>query len=86
MVLYAASTNVPPDYVGTVVHRRTYQFQVRIQDGVIEAGSGRWSGASRWNHPDFAWYPVERRQENPQIDYEVIRAIAAEAGAAPARH
>jgi hypothetical protein len=81
MVLYGASTNVPPDYVGAVVHRRTYQFQVRMKDGTIEDGSGRWSGANRWNHPDFAWYPVERRQENPQLDYEAIRAIAAEAGA-----
>jgi hypothetical protein len=78
MMIFSANTNVPPDYVGTVQHRKLYQFQVKMKDGVIQEGTGRWLGSSRYQHPDFAWYPSERGQENPELVHSLAQRIVEE--------
>jgi hypothetical protein len=75
MTLWFADDSVPPDYVGTKVKRKTYQFTYRKRGGNVLAGSGRWEGSSVNDHPDFAWYPYLTRSSNPQIDYKKVREM-----------
>jgi hypothetical protein len=73
--LCAADDSVPPDFVGTVPHLQTYTFQFQMQNGSVVLGSGRWTGSSVINHPDFAWYPYVPMPENPEIDYQQVKQI-----------
>ena len=73
--LWAADDSVPPDYVGTKVLYHTYTFTVRIAGGSIVMGSGRWTGNSVKNHPDFCWYPYVVRPQNPQVEYALVKDL-----------
>jgi hypothetical protein len=64
------------DEVGTRSIQRRYRFSVEVRDGEVVPGTGRWEGESRRQHPDFAWHPSERGQENPELDYETIHRLA----------
>ena len=70
---------VPPDFVGTATERKDYTFTFKAHDGQIAAGSDHWTGDSLNDHPDFAWYPAERGQANPELDYTLVSQIAAQA-------
>ena len=75
MWLWAADDNVPLDYVGTKEAGLTYTFEFRMLRGAVVAGSARWTGESRTNHPDFAWYPYRQKSENPEIDQATVHRI-----------
>jgi hypothetical protein len=70
---------VPPDFLGTATERKDYTFTFEARDGQIAAGSDHWTGASLMDHPDFAWYPAERGQANPELDYHLVSQLAAQA-------
>lgn len=76
MTVFLADLKVSPDFVGTLPLRKTYTFTVRMKDGVIEEGSGRWTGESRTKHPDYAWYPASRGQENEDLVYSLAQRLA----------
>lgn len=73
--LCAADDAVPPDFVGTVPHLQTYTFVFQMRGGAVVLGSGRWTGFSVMNHPDFAWYPYVAMPENPEIQYEKVKSL-----------
>jgi hypothetical protein len=73
--LCAADDAVPPGYVGTMPHLQTYTFVFRMRDGAIVLGSGRWTGQSHGNHPDFAWYPHVAIPENPELAYDAVKSL-----------
>ena len=75
MTLVAADDDVYPDYLGTQPAVFSYTFSCRMQGGSIVAGSGRWTGESTTDHPDFAWYPYVARSENPGIDPKRVAQI-----------
>ena len=75
MWLWAADDNVPLDYVGTKEAGLKYTFEFRMLRGAVVAGSGRWTGESRTDHPDFAWYPFRQVSENSQIDRATVHRI-----------
>jgi hypothetical protein len=53
----------------------TCRFTCRItQDGLVE-GSGQWVGASRENHPDFAWFPTGLGITNSEVNYDTVSQI-----------
>jgi hypothetical protein len=73
--LWVANFNVYPDLVGTASQQRDYTFVFRAQGGVLAPGSDHWVGKSVQDHPDFAWYPMERAQENPELDYSLVTQL-----------
>jgi len=76
MVIYYADDGVKPDYIGTKVRKNTYTFTCRMKNGSVIAGSGRWTGRSYKDHPDFGWYPKVVRPSNPEIKYgEVCKLL-----------
>jgi hypothetical protein len=79
MTLFVSNTTVPPDYVGSLLLRKQYTFTIRMKNGVIEEGSGRWTGKSRKDHPDYAWYPASRGQENTGLVHGLAQKLAEQA-------
>ncbi|MFO0846111.1 MAG: hypothetical protein U0797_27640 [Gemmataceae bacterium] len=75
MEIWMADDAVPPDFIGTKVKKKTYQFTFRMNGKALVMGSGRWYGASRKDHPDFAWYPTMVRPKNPHIDAAAVRRL-----------
>jgi hypothetical protein len=75
MELWMADDNVHPNFVGTKVKKKTYQFTFRMNGKALVLGSGRWYGASRKDHPDFAWYPTMVRPKNPHIQTASVRRL-----------
>jgi len=75
MTLSLAEDSVPPNFVGTKTAQRSYTFSFKMRSGNVVAGSGKWTGASVREHPDFAWYPHVTRPENPQVDYALVRRM-----------
>lgn len=75
MTLWLADNDVAPDFVGLKVRRHTYSFRFRMVNGSVVAGSGRWDGSSKDDHPDFAWYPFVAVPENPELDYVTVRKL-----------
>jgi hypothetical protein len=75
MQLVAADNNVRPDYIGTQYTLHDYTFEIELSNGAIVAGSGRWTGGSVTNHPDFCWYPYVSVPENPYVSPEQVGKI-----------
>ncbi len=75
LTLWMADDFVPPSYVGTKVKEHSYQFTIQIEDGAPVMGTGKWTGASVKDHPDFAWYPFLARSDNPEVDYEEVKKM-----------
>jgi len=76
MTLFVTNTTVPPDYVGCLRLIKHYTFQVKMRNGAIVEGSGRWTGHSRQDHPDYAWYPASRGQENEELVFSMAQKLA----------
>ena len=72
LTLLMADDAVPPDQVGVKSRRHTYQFTFRLENGSVVMGSGQWVGASRKDHPDFAWYPQLAVAENPEVKRDQV--------------
>lgn len=77
--LWVASFNVYPDVVGTATEPHNYTFTFQAQGNQLVAGSDQWTGQSVQDHPDFAWYPNQRGQENPQLDYNFVSSLNSQA-------
>ncbi len=77
LTIWAADYHVYPDFLGTATIQHDYFFIFDMHDGQIVDGSDYWSGASIKDHPDFAWYPAERGQENPELEYNVVSRLDA---------
>jgi hypothetical protein len=75
MEIWMADDQVPPDFVGTKVLRKTYRFTFRMNARGLIAGSAKWYKESRTDHPDFAWYPTMVRAWNPHIDPAQVRRM-----------
>jgi hypothetical protein len=75
LAIWVGSFEVYPDLVGTKTEEHDYTFTFQAQGNQLIAGSDRWTGASVQDHPDFAWYPVQRGQENPQLDYNFVSRL-----------
>jgi hypothetical protein len=73
--LWMADDAVPGDFVGLKVKYQTYAFRCRMNRGSVVMGSGRWTGASIEDHPDFAWAPLVAQPENPEIDYALVQEL-----------
>lgn len=75
MEVWMADDKVNPDFIGTRVKKKTYQFTYRTRGGAIVMGSGRWYGTSRTDHPDFAWYPTTVQPKNPHVSHTTVRRM-----------
>lgn len=75
LILWMADDAVPPDFVGVKVRRHTYEFTVQMRSGSVVMGSGRWTGPSAKDHPDFAWYPYVVKPENPELEYNAVKQL-----------
>jgi len=75
MKLLMADDAVGPSFVGTRVKAKTYLFTFRAAGRAIDMASAQWVGASRRDHPDFAWYPTGVRPRNPELNYATVRRI-----------
>jgi hypothetical protein len=73
--LWAADNAVPSSYTGTKVYYQTYWFTFQLRSGSIVMGSGRWTGNSVQNHPDFAWYPYVVVSQNPEVEYAQVKKL-----------
>ena len=74
---------VPPDFVGSQVRRLTYTFTCQFRSGAVVLGSGLWTGRSRQDHPDFAWYPYLARAQNPEVKYTAVQELIGQSQPAP---
>jgi hypothetical protein len=73
--LWASTFEVNPDDLGTKAEQHNYTFVFQAQGSQLVANSDHWSGASVQDHPDFAWYPTQRVQENPDLDYNLASQL-----------
>jgi hypothetical protein len=62
--------------VGTLPLIKHYQFTVRMKNGVIQEGTGKWIDKSKKDHPDYAWYPAARGQENEGLVHGLAQRLA----------
>lgn len=77
--LWVGTFLVSPDLVGTATQQHDYSFVFAAQGNQPLSGTDHWTGASLQDHPDFAWYPTERAQENPELDYTLVSELDAQA-------
>jgi hypothetical protein len=77
--LWGATFGVYPDFLGTATTQHDYLFVFRVRGGVLAPGSDHWVGKNVQDHPDFAWYPVARAQENPELDYLLVTRLTLQA-------
>ncbi|MCA9060801.1 MAG: DUF4384 domain-containing protein, partial [Planctomycetaceae bacterium] len=84
MTLIMANNDVAPEFVGVRPKKKHYFFEFRMSSGALLPGSGRWTGDSKQDHPDFAWYPYVAVAENPEVNVELIQQLLASADTEPA--
>lgn len=84
LTLWMVDDGVPPDYLGSQVRRLCYTFTCSMRNGSVVLGSGRWTGRSQADHPDFAWYPYVARAENPEVTHQTVCAMIGQRPLAPA--
>ena len=79
--VYYADDGVKPSFIGCKWFATTYTYNLILDDnGNIE--SGKWTGKSSWNHPDFVWVPTADApnpagtvEENPNISPKFVKQI-----------
>ena len=76
LILLMADDAVSPSYRGTKVRKQTYQFTFTMRGGNVVKGTGKWTGESREDHPDFAWYPYKTVATNPEIIHRKVLRLA----------
>jgi len=82
--LLMADMDVPADFRGLKPFKKTYRFTLKIQNGALVMGSGRWLGRNRRDHPDFAWYPYAAQAENPEVVYAEVQQLVTSTTPEPA--
>lgn len=73
--IWFADDAVGKDFVGLKSLYKQYTFELALHDGVPVMGSGKWTGKSVKDHPDFLWYPYVAKAENPELDYALVRKM-----------
>lgn len=73
--IWVADFEVYPDVVGTSTQQHDYTFVFQAQGNMLVPNSDHWTGASVQDHPDFAWYPTQRLQENPGLNYNLASQL-----------
>jgi len=75
---------------GTSAHDAADYSQTKHYEYILETDEngkilgGEWAGASRGDHPDFAWWPTAKPSgEVAGISYDLVRALNDEAAGAP---
>jgi hypothetical protein len=77
--IWVATFQVHPDVVGTVPEKHDYTFTFQANGSQLIFGSDHWTGRSVDDHPDFAWYPTARAQDNPELDYNFATTLSNQA-------
>jgi hypothetical protein len=75
LTLWMADDAVNPNFVGTKVLTKEYDFVCKMRGKSIVEGSGKWIGNSVSEHPDFAWSPHAPRAGNPEVKYSAVVAM-----------
>jgi hypothetical protein len=73
--IWVSNFQVYPDFIGSLPEQNDYTFSFQAQGSQLVYGSDHWTGASVQDHPDFAWYPTQRRQDNPQVDFNLVNQL-----------
>jgi hypothetical protein len=73
--IWVGDPQVQPDAVGSTLIEHTYTFTFQAQGNQLTSGTDQWTGASVQDHPDFAWYPTARVQQNPDLDYNLVTQL-----------
>lgn len=74
MEIWFADDAVGKDFVGLKAVYKKYTFECKLdQNGQPVIGSGKWTGNSVKDHPDFLWYPTQTKPENPEVEYKLVR-------------
>ncbi|MCP4112419.1 MAG: hypothetical protein GY749_43990 [Desulfobacteraceae bacterium] len=73
--VWMADDIVPPDYVGTLSHEKTYTYWLETDgNGEIRDAPGEWEGRSIDDHPDFLWFPFFSGN-SPLLDHDTVNEI-----------
>lgn len=72
MEVWLANDNVPKEYVGLQRIYKVYTFEAKFQNGTTVLGTGRWTGNSKQDHPDFVWSPYVVHSENSELNYKLV--------------
>ncbi len=72
--IWYADDGVDPDYSGTKVRTRAYEYTL-YNDGTGYSG-GEWGLDNTSNHPEILNRPAEAVAANPYLDYDTIKNIA----------
>jgi hypothetical protein len=68
ITIWYAEDAVPANFVGTKPNKHNYYCTFKMRGGSVVHGSGKWTGPSIKDHPDFVWYPKVTKPENPNVD------------------
>lgn len=79
LAIWTGNFLVDPDAVGSNTQEHDYTFTFQAQGNQLTPGTDEWTGASVQDHPDFAWYPTARAQQNPDLDYSLATQLDAQA-------
>lgn len=84
LTLWLTDNSVAPDHVGCQVRRVSYTFRYTMRDGAVVLGSGRWTGHSQQDHPDFVWFPYLAHSDNPHVEQGAVRQLVGQSAPSPA--
>ncbi|MDO4576205.1 MAG: DUF4384 domain-containing protein [Planctomycetia bacterium] len=81
--IWFADDAVPPNFIGLKSAYKKYSFEAQTRNGALLMGTGRWTGKSVNDHPDFLWFPYVAKPENPEVDYKWICTTLAQSLSQP---
>ena len=74
--IWFADDAVGKDFIGLKACYKKYTFELQLdQNGQPVMGSGKWTGNSVKDHPDFLWYPTKAKPENPEVEYVQVKKM-----------
>lgn len=74
--IWFADDAVGKDFVGLKVLYKRYTFELQLdRNGKPVMGSGKWTGRSVKDHPDFLWYPTSTKPENPEVETAQVKKM-----------
>lgn len=74
--IWFADDAVGKDFVGLKALYKKYTFELQLDaNGNPVMGSGKWTGRSVKDHPDFLWYPTCTKPENPEVETVQVKRM-----------
>lgn len=74
--IWFADDSVAKDFVGLKSLYKKYTFEMKLdRKGRPVKGSGKWTGQSIKDHPDFLWFPTKAKPENPEVEYPLVKKM-----------